>query len=49
MVTFGNTADRSHKAPHGTALLPDDLTDALLAASPVLTSTDSLLIDRTSR
>ena len=42
---MSSTTDRSHEAPHGTSLLPDDLTDEQLAAAPVLTSAESLLID----
>ncbi len=34
-----------HDVRHGTALLPSDLTDEQLAAAPVLTSIDALLID----
>lgn len=31
--------------PHGTSLLPRDLTEAELAAAPVLVSADALLVD----
>lgn len=41
-------ADRQHDAPHGTALLPSDLTDEQLAAAPVLASVDALLIEELS-
>jgi len=36
-----NDSDR----PHGTSLLPRDLTDEDLAAAPVLASADALLIE----
>lgn len=38
----------SGEAPHGTSLLPADLTDDQLVAAPVLDSIDSLLIDELS-
>ena len=34
-----------HDRPQGTHLLPRDLTAAQLAAAPVLTSADALIID----
>jgi hypothetical protein len=33
------------ESPHGTGLLPRDLSEAELAAAPVLASVDDLLID----
>lgn len=47
MVGVSDT-DRQHDAPHGTALLPSDLTDEQLAAAPVLASVDALLIEELS-
>jgi hypothetical protein len=44
MVAVSEAADRQHEAPHGTALLPSDLTEAQLDAAPVLASVDILLI-----
>lgn len=38
----------SGEAPHGTSLLPADLTDDQLAAAPVLDSVDTLLIEELS-
>ena len=38
----------SREAPHGTSLLPADLTDDQLDAAPVLDSVDSLLIEELS-
>ena len=35
----------SGEAPHGTSLLPPDLTDDQLDAAPVLNSIDALLIE----
>jgi len=40
-----NAAPHHHDGPQGTNLLPRDLTDDELAAAPVLTSVDALLID----
>ena len=48
MVGVSDAADRQHDAPHGTALLPSDLTDEQLAAAPVLASIDALLIEELS-
>lgn len=48
MVGVSDAADRKHESPHGTALLPNDLTDEQLAAAPVLTSIDTLLIEELS-
>ena len=45
MVAGSDTADHQDETPHGTALLPCDLTDAQLAAAPILSSIDTLLID----
>lgn len=44
MVGPMNAAHRPSEAPHGTALLPDDLTEDELAA-PALASIDLLVID----
>lgn len=38
----------SWEAPHGTSLLPADLTDDQLDAAPVIDSIDSLLIEELS-
>lgn len=38
----------SGETPHGTSLLPPDLTDDQLNAAPVLDSVDSLLIEELS-
>jgi hypothetical protein len=40
-----SAAHHDHEGPHGTSLLPRDLTDDELAAAPVLASLDALLID----
>jgi hypothetical protein len=48
MVGVSDAADRQHETPHGTALLPSDLTDEQLANAPVLASIDSLLIEELS-
>lgn len=48
MVGVSDAADRHDGAPHGTALLPSDLTEDQLAAAPVLTSIDTLLIEELS-
>lgn len=40
-----NAATHGHDAPHGTSLLPSDLTKADFAAAPILTSLDALLIE----
>ena len=48
MVVLSDAADRQDDAPHGTALLPSDLTDEQLAAAPVLASIDALLIEELS-
>lgn len=36
---------RETETPHGTSLLPSDLTDRQLAAAPTLNSIDTLLIE----
>lgn len=41
-------AQHDDDAPHGTSLLPRDLTEHQLAAAPVLASIDSLLIEELS-
>jgi len=43
-----DAADHRDHAPHGTALLPGELTEDQLAAAPVLTSIDTLLIEELS-
>lgn len=48
MVGVSDAADRQFDAPHGTVLLPSDLTDEQLAAAPVLASIDALLIEQLS-
>lgn len=48
MVAVSDAATRPHDAPHGTALLPSDLTDEQLVAAPVLASIDALLIEELS-
>lgn len=42
---MSDAARPSGEAPHGTSLLPVDLTDDQLDAAPVLDSIDSLLIE----
>lgn len=42
---MSDTAHRADDAPHGTSLLPGDLTEDQLAAAPVLASVDTLVID----
>jgi len=44
-VVVSDAADRQRDAPHGTALLPDDLTEQQLTAAPVLASVDALLVE----
>jgi hypothetical protein len=39
---------RQGQTPHGTGLLPSDLTDDRLAAAPVLASADTLVIEELS-
>jgi len=48
MVGVSDAADQPDQAPHGTGLLPSDLTEDQLAAAPVLTSIDTLLIEELS-
>ncbi len=48
MVGVSDAAGHRHDAPHGTALLPGDLTDDQLAAAPALASIDALLIEELS-
>ena len=45
---MSDPADRHDDAPLGTTLLPSDLTEDQLAAAPVLTSVDMLLIEELS-
>lgn len=42
---MSDAAHRRDSSPHGTDLLPRDLTEDQLAAAPVLGSLDELLID----
>lgn len=42
---MSDVAQRPDDAPHGTSLLPRDLTEDQLAAAPVLASVDMLLIE----
>ncbi len=48
MVSVSDAADQPDLAPHDTALPPSDLTEDQLAAAPVLTSIDTLLINELS-
>ncbi len=48
MPGVSDAADHRDQVPHGTALLPSDLTEDQLAAAPVLTSIDTLLIEELS-
>lgn len=48
MVGVSTAAGRDDQAPQGTALLAADLTDDQLAAAPVLTSVDTLVIEALS-
>jgi hypothetical protein len=45
LLRVSDAAKPDGEAPHGTSLLPRDLSEAELAAAPVLTSVDDLLID----
>jgi hypothetical protein len=47
-VVVSDAVRPSGAAPHGTSLLPADLTDDQLDAAPVLDSIDSLLIEELS-
>ena len=42
---MSDAAQRQNNPAHGTALLPSDLTADQLAAAPVLTTIDALVID----
>jgi hypothetical protein len=44
-VVVSDAVRPSGEAPHGTSLLPADLTDEQLGAAPVLASVDALLIE----
>jgi hypothetical protein len=44
-VVVSDAAHPTDEAPHGTALLPSDLTDDQLADAPVLASIDALVIE----
>jgi hypothetical protein len=48
MAVVTDAVRPSDEAPHGTSLLPADLTDDQLDAAPVLDSIDSLLIEELS-
>lgn len=48
MVVVSDAVRPSGDAPHGTSLLPADLTDDHLDAAPVLDSIDALLIEELS-
>jgi hypothetical protein len=48
MVGVSTAAGHDDQAPQGTALLAADLTDHQLAAAPVLTSVDTLVIEALS-
>jgi hypothetical protein len=48
MVGVSDAAGQPDQAPHGTGLLPSDLTEDQLAAAPVLASVDTLLIEELS-
>lgn len=48
LVDVSDAAHRPDEPPHGTSRLPSDLTDAQLAAAPVLWSIDSLVIEELS-
>lgn len=45
LADVSNAAHHDHDGPHGTSLLPADLSEEQLAAAPVLGSVDALLID----
>ena len=48
MVVVSDAVRPPGEAPHGTSLLPADLSDDQLDATPVLESIDDLLIDELS-
>jgi hypothetical protein len=48
MVTVSDAARDHHSIPHGTSLLPSDLTDDQLTAAPVVASIDTLVIEELS-
>lgn len=45
MIGVREAADHQGLVPHGSALLPSDLTGDQLVAAPVLASVDSLVIE----
>lgn len=45
---MSDAAHRQDEGPHGTELLPGDLTEEQLVAAPVLGSIDTLLIEELS-
>jgi hypothetical protein len=48
MALVSDAAHPTNEAPHGTALLPSDLTDEQLADAPVLASIEALVIENLS-
>lgn len=44
-VTMSNAVGDAREVPHGTSLLPNDLTTEQQAAAPTLVSVDALLIE----
>lgn len=42
---MSNAEQDSHNGPHGTNLLPRDLTEDELSAAPILDASDDLVID----
>lgn len=48
MAGVSDAASQPDQAPPGAGLLPSDLTEDQLAAAPVLTSIDTLLIEELS-
>lgn len=45
MDRMSTASDDIEQVPHGTSLLPRDLTESELAAAPVLVSADALLVE----
>ncbi|MGH3848306.1 MAG: hypothetical protein ACRDRT_01110 [Pseudonocardiaceae bacterium] len=43
--SMSNAATHDHEGPHGTSLLPPDLTEEEVAAAPILASLDALVIE----
>ena len=44
-MDVSDAAHHQHETPHGTSLLPRDLTEDQLIGAPVLVSVDTLLIE----